>query len=43
MVAGHWGTENAIADVLAQTLREHFPALDIAHAESDTDPYRYLL
>ena len=42
VVAGHWGTENAIADVLAQTLREHFPALDIAHAESDTDPYRYL-
>ena len=42
VVAGHWGTENAIADVLAQTLREHFPALDIAHAESDTDPYQYL-
>ena len=43
VVAGHWGTENAIADVLAQTLREHFPALDIAHAESDTDPYQYLV
>ena len=43
VVAGHWGTENTIADVLAQILHEHFPALDIAHAESDTDPYQYLL
>ena len=43
VVAGHWGTENTIADVLAQILHEHFPALDIAHAESDTDPYRYLV
>ena len=43
VVAGHWGTENTIADVLAQILHEHFPALDIAHAESDTDPYQYLV
>ena len=41
--AGHWGTEHAIADVLAVQLEKQFPALTVAHAEADADPYSYLL
>ena len=43
VVAGHWGTEHAIADVLAVQLEKQFPALTVAHAEADVDPYSYLL
>ena len=43
VVAGHWGTEHAIADVLAVQLEKQFPALTVAHAEADADPYSYLL
>lgn len=43
VVAGHWGTEHAIADVLAVLLEKQFPALTVAHAEADVDPYSYLL
>ena len=35
VVAGHWGTEHAIADVLAVQLEKQFPALTVAHAEAD--------
>lgn len=43
VVAGHWGTEHAIADVLAACIAGQFPALSVAHAEADKDPYSYLL
>ena len=43
VVAGHWGTEHAIADVLAALLQKQLPQLTVAHAEADTDPYSYLL
>ena len=43
VVAGHWGTEQGVADVLAVRLTEAFPGLEITHAESDTDPYGYLI
>ena len=43
VVAGHWGTEHAIADVLATRISAAFPQLTVAHAESDKDPYSYLL
>ena len=43
VVAGHWGTEHAIADVLAARISAAFPQLTVAHAESDKDPYSYLL
>ena len=33
----------AIADVLAVQLEKQFPALTVAHAEADADPYSYLL
>ena len=42
VVAGHWGTEHAIADVLAALIVRQFPGLTVAHAEADTDPYCYL-
>ena len=42
VVAGHWGTEHAIADVLAALIARQFPGLTVAHAEADTDPYCYL-
>lgn len=42
VVAGHWGTEQGIADVLAARLHTAFPQLDIRHAAADTDPYTYL-
>lgn len=42
VVAGHWGTEHAIADVLAALIARQFPGLTVAHAETDTDPYCYL-
>ncbi len=42
VVAGHWGTEQGIADVLAARLRGGFPQLDVRHATADTDPYTYL-
>ena len=42
VVAGHWGTEQGIADVLAARLRGVFPQLDVRHATADTDPYTYL-
>ena len=43
VIAGHWGTEHAIADVLAARISAAFPQLTVAHAESDKDPYSYLL
>ena len=43
VVSGHWGTEHAIADVLAARISAAFPQLTVAHAESDKDPYSYLL
>lgn len=43
VVAGHWGTEHAIADVLAARISAAFPQLTVAHAENDKDPYSYLL
>ena len=43
VVAGHWGTEHAIANVLAARISAAFPQLTVAHAESDKDPYSYLL
>lgn len=42
VVAGHWGTEQAVADVLAARLTAAFPGLTAAHAAADTDPYAYL-
>ena len=42
VVAGHWGTEQAVADVLAARLAAAFPGLTAAHAAADTDPYAYL-
>ena len=42
VVAGHWGTEQAVADVLAARLAATFPGLTAAHAAADTDPYAYL-
>lgn len=42
VVAGHWGTEQGIADVLAARLQQAFPALTVHHAAADTDPYTYL-
>lgn len=42
VVAGHWGTEQGIADVLAERLRRAFPELEVRHAAADTDPYTYL-
>lgn len=42
VVAGHWGTEQGIADVLAARLRAAFPQLEVRHAAADTDPYTYL-
>lgn len=42
IVAGHWGTEHAIADVLAARLAAAFPQLAVRHAAADTDPYTYL-
>lgn len=42
VVAGHWGTEQAVADVLAARLAGAFPQLTVAHAAADTDPYAYL-
>lgn len=43
VVTGHWGTEQMIADVLAARIAKQFPQLTVAHAETDTDPYSYLL
>lgn len=42
VVAGHWGTEQGIADVLAARLHTAFPQLEVRHAAADTDPYTYL-
>lgn len=42
VVAGHWGTEQGIADVLAARLHAAFPQLEVRHAAADTDPYTYL-
>lgn len=42
VVAGHWGTEQGIADVLAARLHTAFPQLEVRHATVDTDPYTYL-
>lgn len=42
VVAGHWGTEQGIADVLAARLHTAFPHLEVLHAATDTDPYTYL-
>ena len=42
VVAGHWGTEQGVADVLAARLQRAFPSLSVAHAAADTDPYCYL-
>lgn len=42
VVAGHWGTEQGIADVLARRLCQAFPQLEVRHAAADTDPYTYL-
>ena len=42
VVAGHWGTEQGIADVLAARLHTAFPQLEVRHATADTDPYTYL-
>ena len=42
IVAGHWGTEHAVADVLAARLAAAFPQLAVRHAAADTDPYTYL-
>lgn len=42
VVAGHWGTEHSIADVLAARLGTAFPQLEVRHAAADTDPYTYL-
>lgn len=42
VVAGHWGTEQGIADVLAARLHTVFPQLEVRHAVTDTDPYTYL-
>ena len=42
VVAGHWGTEQAVADVLAARLTAAFPGLTAVHAAADTDPYAYL-
>ena len=42
IVAGHWGTEHAVADALAARLAAAFPQLDVRHAAADTDPYTYL-
>lgn len=42
VVAGHWGTEHGIADVLAARLHTAFPQLQVRHAAADTDPYTYL-
>lgn len=42
VVAGHWGTEQGIADVLAARLLAAFPQLEVRHAVADTDPYTYL-
>ena len=42
VVAGHWGTEQAVAGVLAVRLAAAFPGLTAAHAAADTDPYAYL-
>ena len=39
----HWGTEHAVADVLAAHIAKQFPQLTVAHAEADKDPYSYLL
>ena len=43
VVAGHWGTEHGIADVLAAHIASRFPELDVRHAAADRDPYSYLL
>lgn len=43
VVAGHWGTEHGIADVLAAHISGSFPVLDVRHAAADCDPYSYLL
>lgn len=42
VVAGHWGTEQGIADVLAARLHTAFPQLEVRHATADTDPYTYV-
>lgn len=42
VVAGHWGTERGIADVLAARLHTAFPQLEVRHAAADIDPYTYL-
>ena len=42
IVAGHWGTEHAVADVLAARLAAAFPQLAVRHAAADTDPYTYV-
>lgn len=42
VVAGHWGTEQGIADVLAARLHTAFPQLEVRHAKADTDLYTYL-
>lgn len=42
VVAGHWGTEQGIADVLAARLHATFPQLEVRHATADTDPYTYV-
>lgn len=42
VVAGHWGTEQAVADLLASRLEQAFPELEVCHAAADIDPYTYL-
>lgn len=42
VVAGHWGTEQGIADVLAARLHTAFPQLQVRHGAADVDPYTYL-
>lgn len=42
VVAGHWGTERPVALTLARLLAEALPALPVAAADTDTDPYQYL-
>ena len=43
VVAGHWGTEHGIADVLAAHIASSFPQLTVRHAAADCDPYSYLV
>ena len=42
IAATHFATEQFIADVLAQKLREAFPALRVERTAADSDPFAYL-